>query len=149
MKWLLDHGANPDLSNRRGATPLSTCAILELKPEVVQSIDLLLTAGADFSKEKDILHKAVRPTAGGGVAMLRHLLSRDGVDKNYNHPERGTPIQYAASVGKIEQVRVLAETEGIDAWAVVDGYTAADVARLCDYPEIAEMLDSMGRNRGS
>lgn len=49
----------------------------------------------------------------------------------------------------IDEARILAETEGVDAGAVVDGYTAADVARLCGYPEIAEMLESLDRDRGS
>jgi hypothetical protein len=79
--------------------------------------------------------------------MLKHLLSR-GVDMSYNHPEKGTPLQYAASLGLMEEARVLAETEGVDVGAVVNGYSAADVARLRGYPEIAEMLESLSRDAG-
>ncbi|KPM40777.1 hypothetical protein AK830_g5790 [Neonectria ditissima] len=140
------HGfhAQPDLANDRGVTPLGTCAIHKVSPEMEQTIDLLLASGADISKEKRILHVAIRPTAYGGVAMLKLLLSR-GADPSYQDPDTGTPLHYAASLGLAEEARVLAETEGVDLGAVVDGCTAADVARSRGHDEVAAMLEKLAK----
>lgn len=74
--------------------------------------------------------------------MLKHLLSR-GADPSYKDPDTGTPLHNAASLGKMEEAKVLATTEGVDLGSVVCGCTASDVARWFEYDEIAVMLDDM------
>ncbi|KAF1985509.1 ankyrin [Aulographum hederae CBS 113979] len=100
VRWLMDHGADPNLRGHRGATPLSTAS---LSPNVAV-IDLLVSYGAELDPRA--LFNAMSRRGQGGIPIMRALI-RHGIDINFNGRERGTPLHWAVHINDIEKLRLL------------------------------------------
>lgn len=79
LEWMLQHGADPNVKNGRGVTPLATAVVMD-RPTAAQ---LLLDHGA--AVEPHLIHRALDATSGTSESMLR-LLVGAGVDLNYDSP---------------------------------------------------------------
>lgn len=146
--WLLDHGADPNLSCSIDLTPMSyavECASIDV-------IELLFNRGADISKGQLLHHAIERET---NIIDVVAILLRKGASINakmyqnhyfswrlYYFMGLGTPLHRAAELGKIDVVRYLI-SKGADA-NIKDamGQTALDRAAKCGHSHIVDMLRS-------
>jgi ankyrin repeat protein len=139
LKWVLQHGADPNVKNSRGATPLATAVIMD-KPLEAQ---LLLDHGA--AVEPHLIHRALRAASGVGESMFRLLLEA-GVDINYDSPEYGTPLHLAAYDGDKDTVEMLLRLGANPNIAVRDhageAFTPAGLAKRQGNDDICDLLNA-------
>jgi ankyrin repeat protein len=109
---LLDHGANPDTPDTKGATALHLA--LEW-PREVTAVELLLQYGADVnSRDKNgrtPLHKA----ADKGILQIVEVLLNHGGDPHAQNDDGKTPIQLVNKhwgISAKEIIRLLSERTG-------------------------------------
>lgn len=88
VRWCLEHGADPNLENDQGVTPLATAA---LEPSIAP-LELLITHGARLDPEA--LYSALNRRGNGGIAVMTYLIDQ-GID--INAPIQGweSPLHYA------------------------------------------------------
>ena len=107
VRRLIERGAEVNLSNNRGATPLSF-ALASRHPRVVE---LLVTAGATTGPEMTALHSAVQSRSGrlvGGILQSLQSLQASQLYKavNARGEDQQTPLHLAAtgpvSIGNIK-----------------------------------------------
>ena len=104
LKWLLDEGADPNLANHAGATPLMR-ATADLR-----KVRVLIEAGAHVDQRSQmgrtaLLIAARRP---GAVGTVKELLAA-GADPNVEDERGVTPLMEAARAGDVESLRILVE----------------------------------------
>lgn len=134
MKWLLDHGANPNQRSVKGITALATAAC---EPHF-EAIKLLITHGAELDPQA--LYSAMDFNGEDGMPMLKFLIDL-GFDVNAKSKPHGAPIFTAIRFGDKEQVKLLLD-HGADRSLVCSKQTPLDYARtLGQSPEICEMLE--------
>lgn len=140
INWLLSKGADPNATNKRGASALLTTALEPLVQGGVV-INALLSHGAKIPP--DILHRCIRPPASGGLEVLQFLIGKilETNDGALNHitDAWGTPLHYAAYLGKEDEVRILLDAGAIPD-IVVNDETPASLAKRDGYMRIYEML---------
>jgi ankyrin repeat protein len=109
LKWLLDHGANPNMMSQRllpgsclqPTTPLAEAATLS-DPGALR---LLLSHGAEMDPEA-IFHAIGIRYLRNGTATLKELLEH-GADANYDSDRWCTPLHYAVRRGLTDKLKVL------------------------------------------
>jgi ankyrin repeat protein len=109
---LLEHGADVELPNKHGITPIMAAGGLassdrptrgrnRTQTQVIESVDLLLAAGADINKADEtgetVIHGASRI---GWTDVVRHLAA-NGANVNAVDDEGRTPWVYAS--GKVDR----------------------------------------------
>lgn len=132
-------GADPNATNNRGTSALTTAALGPLVQRGVV-IDALLSHGAKI--QPDILHRCIRPPASGGLEVLKFLIGKilEANDGALNHTDgSGTPLHYAAYSGKEDEVRILLDAGAIPDM-VIDDETPASLAKRNGHMRIYEML---------
>lgn len=124
-RWLLAHGADPNVAHDRAPSPLISAAITEKGGNAVR---MLLEHGAVL--EPNILHYAVQSRASMSDRRDRvEQLVRAGANINHIDPKRkGTPLHCAVWHNRGDVVEALIEL-GADPNVVFQGRTAADVAK--------------------
>lgn len=138
VRWLLEHGADPNVPGEGGVTPLATAA---LRPSIAV-LELLLAHGAELDPEA--LYKAMSLRGQGGVPVMRFLLDR-GVDVNAPSPHSGTPLHHAVRLSHKERVQVLLDHGADPTIKNALGQTAAERALAMGRPDIAEIISSASR----
>lgn len=141
---MLEHGADPNVKNLRGVTPLRT-AVTSHKLEAAQ---LLLDHGAAL--EPDLFHQAIKAyslTGRVSESMFR-LLVEAGLDINYDTTGNGTPLHMATFYGDKRNVELLLRL-GADPNIVVpddrgDAYTPAELAKRYGHDDIHDLLKAAG-----
>ena len=130
---LRDNGADPDVRNEEGNSPLHPAAFYG-NLEVVQK---LIEYGADIDARNEYECTPLIWASGGFYfkdgSVVRLLLER-GADINARAGPKGlTPLHWASEVGAMEVVRLLLE-HGADVETVnVDGETALQVVGKAEY----------------
>ena len=107
VRRLIERGAAVNLSNKRGATPLS----FALSSRHHQVVETLLEAGATTGPEMTSLHSAVQSRS---LSLVRRILQFGQADVNTPGPDDQTPLHFAASgpvsIGKKLQLQLTDET---------------------------------------
>ncbi|PGH18848.1 hypothetical protein AJ79_00261 [Helicocarpus griseus UAMH5409] len=136
LKWLLEHGADPNISNKRGDTALKTA----VGNNLLTSVEILLLHGAKMPP--DILHQGLR-SMKLTVPMLR-LLVENGADLNYVHEEYGSPLHHATYWGEKKIVQALldagANVNIVEDAALENALTPAELAKKENNKEVYDML---------
>ncbi len=102
VRWLLDRGADPNLTNQAGATALM------YGTRDPRKVKLLLAHGADPNAASKAGNTALIIAAGGaGTAGSLEALLAKGVEVNAHNEEGVTPLIRAASVGNARNVKLL------------------------------------------
>jgi len=139
MQWLLDRGADPNVTNYMGVLPISWAVYGEMNPGPA----MLLAHGAALPP--NILTTAIpasdRPGKSGGTDMVRFLIDNGAELNHINRVRRhsGTPIYFAASQGYLDIVQLLLDA-GADATIRCHDETPADVARQEGHMDVYELL---------
>ena len=150
VAWLLDHGADVNVRAELGSTPLiDACQGAWAAPRAWrlrrynkwqhnpsneprryrETVELLLTRGADAKAISNSKLTALHFAAGTGDAELVRLLLAAGADATRAANEGRTPLHFAAAAGAIEAVRLL-----LDAGADPNAIEAAEGATTRDTP---------------
>ncbi|KAF7159490.1 hypothetical protein CNMCM5623_004828 [Aspergillus felis] len=140
---LLLRGADPNLTNPRGITPLVR-AIAGTHEADTSLPELLLAHGAKL--ESDLLFTALRPRVRQGELMARFLLAK-GLDPNTTSAEWGTPLHRAVHSCKPNLVKLLLEA-GADptarpACTQFRGKTPLQVAETLPHPNARQAILSL------
>lgn len=140
LKLLLDAGANPDVENAAGSTPLLSAVKLETE-KTVPAARLLIEAGATVdAANRGGITPLVKASAGGRADVVALLLEH-GANPRQKTMMGETGLQAAAQLGHIEVVRLLLEA-GADPQATNRrGQSARDAAEAAGHAEIVELLD--------
>lgn len=138
LRWLLDHGADPNRPIRTGPTALwsavfrghaeATRLLLDrgadpsgrdrhgasLLRRAVESgrpevVDLVLDCHAHGRVEEGPAEALVHAIDRGDARLVRHLLVRHGVSPDSRDALRRTPVMLAAAAGRLEIVTILVE----------------------------------------
>jgi ankyrin repeat protein len=127
---LIEGGANIEIANREGKTPLRVAA----GSAEEDIFEILLAAGADpASKANDGTTVVMAAARSGSVPILRRLLARR-VDVDAQDKNGYTALMHAAHEGMAQTVALLLTHGANPALRAVDGSTALDVSRLYRYP---------------
>lgn len=135
VKWLLEHGADPNVRGKRGITPLATAA---LYPSTA-ILELLLSHGAELDPQA--LYKAICPRGRGGMPIMRFLIDR-GIDVNSPSKPWPSPLHYAVYVGDKERVQLLLDKGADRTCKGALGQTAAERAKSKGRLDIYEIISS-------
>ncbi|KAH8590598.1 ankyrin repeat-containing domain protein [Bisporella sp. PMI_857] len=132
VRWLLEHGANPNLKGHDNTSALSSAA---LQPSTA-ILDLLISYGAKI--EVDALLRAISPRGQGGLPIMRYLIEH-GINVNEIDPVHGTPLHFAVRLKQKDKVRLLVE-KGADPLIKFHGKTPAQMALEKGLLDIHELL---------
>lgn len=146
MGWFLTHGADPNISNRRGLFPLEVAA----HHSPLDTVQLLLSHGAKLENSR-ALNAAAAGSESDRIAVLTCLLDH-GADIHALAPDlprrseaqrkgrNGTALHSAAKAGNKEIVEFLL-TRGADRDAKnEEGLTSAEWAKKFEKMEVTEFL---------
>ncbi len=135
VKWLINHGANPNATNSFGDTPIYNAVNFRYFDIVDFLIDHGASTNINRNNGKTLLHLTESP------ALVLKLIKL-GADVNARTNEEGlTPLHMAAFSGNLEKMKILVEN-GADVnikdydshltpldWLIVEGFTH-DMAKL-------------------
>jgi ankyrin repeat protein len=120
VKQLLAYGADPDIRDEDGNSPLINCCnsgSLDIKSNgkyvydslarnCIETIEILINAGADVNQCKTGFTPMHFAAKGGQLDIMKILLA-NGADINIRDSRDGYPIDIAAKEGNIEIVKLL------------------------------------------
>ena len=144
IRLLIDRGADPNISGRKGLRPLAAAAY----NGSAGSVELLLKHGADPNALDDDGKSAMVYAAGRAYAPVVELLIAAGVDVNRRYAHGLTALMWAAghdaSAG-VDDVEATLKAL-IDHGAALDlkddrGNTAADIARALGHERATKVLE--------
>lgn len=148
IKWLLEHGADPNLGPPFNPQPDSApvtnssstlnCAASVATPEV---FDLLLEYGAKIENSQPLHMAAASQEDSERIPMMEYLVGK-GVDVNGSDEARGfqavgSPMFYAIRQGQVEKVRWLL---GHGADPRLEGKGGATALGMAEQTEMEELI---------
>ena len=134
VKFLLRHGADPNIQNNYGWTPLHFVASYGY-PEVAE---LLLKHGANPNVQDNDGDTPLHKAAVSGYLEVVELLLERGADPNMRDNDGSTPLHYAVGFCFVDVVRVLLDHGADPTIRDNKGRTPLDYGSGCE--EIREML---------
>jgi len=134
VKFLLEHGANPNMKNNYGNTPLHFAATYG-HPEVAE---LLLEHGANPNMKNNYGNTPLYFAAMYGYPEVVKLLLEHGANPNIQNNYGDTPLHYAVDGCFVDVVRVLLEHGADPTIRDNEGRTPLDYGSNCE--EIIEEL---------
>jgi len=141
VRWLLDHGANPNSRQDDYWTPLHLTA-WKGRVKVAQ---VLLERNADIHSRSDDGRVPLHMASEFGHPDVVRLLLERGADADACDNERSTPLHLASSNGRVEVVRLLLE-HGVNSDAEdIGGLAPFQIASICGRDEITRLLMEHGR----
>ncbi|CAE7391991.1 unnamed protein product [Symbiodinium natans] len=138
VKLLLELGADMDLSNGRGTTPLMLAAAYGQ----LEIASLLLQAGVNADLADDQGITALMIAAVTGDLDIGRLLLEAGVNKDFAYPGGPTALMFAAREGQVEFVRLLLEAGATKDLTDNRGKTAAALAVESGHVAAATLLSA-------
>ncbi|PVH86239.1 ankyrin [Cadophora sp. DSE1049] len=136
VKWLLEHGADPNITGGKYPSPLVTAALESLSPV----FDILISHGAKLDPQA--LFLAMSPRGKGGIPVMEYLIDH-GIDINAVRPDLGTPLHYAVTLGsKAREKLELLLRRGADRTVKnTSGVTPAELAKQKGYLDLLDILE--------
>lgn len=141
-KFLLDKGADINVINNPGLTPLHYAAMNYFsRYSNLDIVVMLIEKGADVNAKGNGGDRPIHtPALNCNFEMLRLLIEK-GADVNATNDKGETALHVTSSNGSFECVNLLLE-KGADVKAKTnDGKTASDLARNNGHIELADGLD--------
>jgi ankyrin repeat protein len=138
---LLQHGADANLANVAGVTPLMA-ASFKGNPAIVAK---LLAAGAQVDTEDRVKKNAAIYAAGSGCTECLRMLMQKGMQPNARFANELTLLMWAAGYGHDETARFLLDQGADPKLKDNRGKTAADIARDGNYLALASLLEKGGK----
>ena len=129
VKFLLRHGANPNMKNDYGNTPLHFAALYG-HPEVVK---LLIKHGADPNIKNNYGWTPLHDAAYNGRLDVVKLLLEHGANPNIQNNAGLTPLHYAVEGCFVDVVRVLLDHGADLTIRDNEGMTPLDYGSDCEY----------------
>jgi hypothetical protein len=143
VRLLLEHGADPNIKNENGRTPLHWAA----REDHVEVARLLLEHGADPNiQDKDGL-TPLHVAAFYGHVEVVELLLEHGADPNIQDKYGDTLLHWAASKGRVDVVKLLLAHGANPTVKDKDGKTPLDIAREEGYHGIVSLIEEWLRRR--
>jgi ankyrin repeat protein len=103
-KFLLDRGANPNVADVRGRTPLY--AVIDARNEDYSALPS--RKATDPMASMDLIQALLNRGADPNMALVRNLPGRSGMDAGDTTLDEGaTPLMRAARAGDVEAMRLL------------------------------------------
>jgi ankyrin repeat protein len=140
VKVLLDAGANVNVSNKYGQTPL-ICAAVSPKRETVR---LLLDRGAKINARDNRGCTALFCAASTSDTSVVQLLLARGAQVNITHNDGISPLAVAALEGETPNVRLLLESSSEVNSRDTDGDTPLLNAAMRDHADCVKLLLARG-----
>ncbi|XP_010833312.1 PREDICTED: receptor-interacting serine/threonine-protein kinase 4 [Bison bison bison] len=135
VKWLLLNNANPNLTNRRGSTPLHVAVEKRVRGIVV--LEKNASVHEADCEGRTPMHVACQH---GQEGVVRILLRR-GVDAGLPGKDAWVPLHYAAWQGHLPIVKLLAKQPGVSVDAqTLDGRTPLHLAAQRGHYRVARVL---------
>jgi ankyrin repeat protein len=132
----LEAGADPQMANAAGVTPLMAAAF-QGDVEVVRA---LLSRHVALDATDRVQKTAMVYAAGAGRSHVVELLLNAGVPVNARYDAQLTALMWAAGNGFADTTRLLLQRGADPALADDRGKNAVTIAREADHPDIAELL---------
>lgn len=140
VRVLLERGADPNVKNRYGATPLMFAA----RTGAVAAADLLLQSGAHINTQDSTGETALYAAVEGNDLAMARLLQSRGARTDIRNQIGDMPLHEAVSYGHIEMALLLLE-KGSDIEApTAFGYSPLALAVCGNEIETAQMLLAHG-----
>lgn len=136
---LLDHGANPDVQDTRGQTPLMLCG----QKGLTESVEMLLQHGAD---------PAIKDADGRTAAIRAAELARWPIVKMIEGTSKTQQLTTATLLGALWEGSVtrtqmaIAERADVNATNFLGWSALSMAAERCDKPELSSLLIRAGAN---
>ncbi|KAK8044020.1 hypothetical protein PG993_004044 [Apiospora rasikravindrae] len=149
VKFLVEKGANVNSSEPNGNSPLMFACHMS-DPEKFAIVDLLLEHGADINHEDEDGFRAMHiADAWSDVAVLRRLLSVEGLELNCPKTDIWSPLKMAIRSASTEVVRMLLD-KGAEANVHHESQEPPImVAVRNDKLDVAQLLIERGANIGA
>lgn len=136
VRLLLEHGADPNILNDRGESPLYSCMFGTINIGIVR---LLLDHNANVNFQNHGVTALQVAILDKKLSVIELLLQR-GADPNVTNKEGKTPLCYAVKTSNIAKVRLLL-TYGADPYKISEVIVSDEISILCAQymcPEIKE-----------
>ena len=143
VKMLLANGANPNIENKNGSTPLTASSGKGIS-EIVQ---ILLDNGANPNQDVNNGGTPLIFAAQDGYAEVVKILLDGGANPNQTNQvdNKGwTALMFAVYYGHAEAVKVLLDGEANPNQSNNKGWTALNIAAEKGQPEVAKVLLDCG-----
>ena len=142
MDILIGHGANPNIADNDGDTPLHVAAIYG-RPEAIK---LLLGAGADINITNNNGETSLLWAAGNNKTEAMKLLIEAGANLNIANNNGETPLHLATRNSETEAMKLLAGAGANLNITNIDGNTPLLLAAIHDRLEVMKLLMGAGAN---
>jgi len=136
VKFLLRHGANPNMKNDYGNTPLHYAA----ESGNSKVVEVLLKHGADPNIQNNYGWTPLHFVASYGYPEVVELLLGHGANPNIQENKYGyTPLHYAVANCRVDVVRVLLDHGADPTIRDKKGRTPLDIGSKCSEEIIEEL----------
>ena len=142
IRDLVEGGANPNVRNDEGSTPL----MLSIVSGTEEGVRALLEGGADPNLTLDNGSTAVHMATATGQTVLLRITLEHGGDPNVKDEEGMTPLMMASMWSRADTVTALAEAGADLDTRNEDDRTALMIAVTEKRPEIVRALLDAGAN---
>lgn len=152
VKGLLKSGADANVRNHEGETPLMVLAFHHDNPEIAK---ILIDHGADIEAKDNSNDTPIIEAAWGGRPNLTKLLIEKGAKVNAQSANGKTPLHWASenlpngspsitAEGRLAVVQILLENKANVNAKDSQGYTPLDLATKSEKSDIASLLKKHG-----
>lgn len=158
LKYLLQHGANPNQKDEYNGTALDAAihnepTLQKKEKQISKLVNVLIEAGADVNNvsggpEATSTTPLLDATINGYQEVVLTLL-KAGASPDVPDQNKKTPLWYGASTDNVEVVQMLLDAGANANLADINGKKPTDIAREKQHLEVFKLLSSNGRTLNS